>query len=110
MRIMIVSTLLLAGWFAGAAVACSLCMGGLVANRSTLRQQALSAQHVYVGTMSNPRLNAVSAAGAANASATDFTVDQVIKSDAARKSQKQITIPRYVAVDPRAAPPRYIVL
>jgi hypothetical protein len=74
-----------------ATLACSLC--GSLANRATLRQEVITAKYVYAGTVSNPRINAA----AANASATDFTVKQVIKSDAARKSQKQITIPRYVS-------------
>jgi hypothetical protein len=87
--------------------ACSLCPG--LANRPSLRQEALQAKHVYYGTMSNPRLNAVNAAGLANASATDFTVDQVVKAASAnRKSQKQITIPRYIPVDAKE-PPKYIV-
>jgi hypothetical protein len=58
--------------------------------------------------MSNPRLNAANAAGIANAGATDFTVDQVIKSDQAKKFQKQITVPRYVPVDAKA-PPKYLL-
>lgn len=87
--------------------ACSLCPG--LANRPSLRQEALQAKHVYYGTMSNPRLNAVNAAGIANASATDFTVDQVVKAENAnRKAQKKITIPRYIPVDGQA-PPKYIV-
>jgi len=80
-----------------------------LANRPSLRQEALQAKHVYYGTMSNPRLNAVNPAGIANASATDFTVDQVVKAASAnRKSQKQITIPRYIPVDAKE-PPKYIV-
>jgi hypothetical protein len=87
--------------------ACSLCSG--LPDRRSLRQEALQAKHIYVGTMSNPRLNAVNAAGIANASATDFTVDQVVKAASAnRKAQKQITIPRYIPVDVKE-PPRYIV-
>src|SRR6267143_561547 len=94
---------------AESAAACSICQGGGFGSRPSLRQEALQARHVYYGTLSNPRLNAASAAGAANASATDFTVDQVVKSDsAARKAQKQFTIPRYVPVDAKT-PPKYLV-
>lgn len=89
--------------------ACSICAGGGFGNRPSLRQEALQAKYVYFGTLSNPRLNAANAAGAANASATDFTVDQVVKSDsAARKAQKQFVIPRYVPVDGKT-PPKYLV-
>jgi hypothetical protein len=59
--------------------------------------------------MSNPRLNAVNAAGGANASATDFTIDQVVKANsAARRNQKQIVIPRYIPVDANS-PPKFLV-
>lgn len=93
---------------AKAALPCSLCGGG-IANRASLRQQALQAQNVYYGTLSNPRIDMASAAGAANASATDFTVDQVVKSSsAARKAQKQITIPKYVPVDAKT-PPKFLL-
>ena len=104
------------GWFAviaailiaESAAACTLC-GGSFANRSSLRQEALQAKYVYYGTMSNPRITIGNAAGAANASATDFTVDQVVKSSsAARKAQKQITIPHYLPVDGKT-PPKYLV-
>jgi hypothetical protein len=89
--------------------ACSICQGGGFASRPSLRQEALQAKNVYFGTLSNPRLNPVGAAGAANASATDFTVDQVVKSDsAARKALKQFTIPRYVYVNPKD-PAKYLV-
>lgn len=91
------------------ALSCSLCAGGGLGGRQSLRQETLQAKNVYYGTLSNPRLNAANAAGLANAGATDFTVDQVIKSDsAARKAQKQFTIPRYVPVNPKE-PPKYLV-
>lgn len=87
--------------------ACSICAG--MTGRPSLRQETVNARHVYFGTLSNPRLNVVTAAGASNTSATDFTVEQVIKSDSAsRRSQKQITIPRYVPVDAKALP-KYLV-
>ncbi len=93
---------------AESAVACTLC-GGNFANRASLRQEALQARHVYYGTMSNPQISIGNAAGVANASTTDFTVDQVIKSDsAARKAQKKFTIPRYVPVDGKT-PPKFLV-
>jgi hypothetical protein len=97
----------LAGITTATADACSLCQG--FAGRPSLRQDAVLARHVYYGTLSNPRLNAVNASGASNTSATDFTVDQVVKSDSAnRRAQKQITIPRYVPVDVKA-PPKYLI-
>ncbi|MFL5330989.1 MAG: hypothetical protein ACJ8C4_19015 [Gemmataceae bacterium] len=85
--------------------ACEICRG-MVADRSTLRQTALQARYVYAGTLSNPRINP---GGLANASATDFTINQMIKGNAPpRKDQKQITIPRYLPVDPKQ-PAQYLV-
>ncbi|MBX7103399.1 MAG: hypothetical protein K1X57_04930 [Gemmataceae bacterium] len=99
--------ILVAGMTTAAVDACSICQG--FAGRPSLRQDAVQARHVYYGTLSNPRLNTVNATGVSNTSATDFTVDQVVKSDSAnRRSQKQITIPRYVPVDVKA-PPKYLI-
>lgn len=103
LQALIVSACALVG---SAAWACSLCPQ---LDRLPLRQEAQLAKHVYFGTMSNPRLNAVNASGVANTMATDFTVDQVVKSDSqARKAQKQITIPRYIPADPKS-PAKYLV-
>jgi hypothetical protein len=94
---------------AEAVAACSLCQGGGFGSRPSLRQEALQAKHVYYGTLSNPRINAANAGNAANSGATDFTVSQVVKSSSeARKAQQQITIPRFVPVNPKD-PPKFVV-
>lgn len=88
------------------AVACSICEGQ--ATRQTIRQDTLSAQYVFLGTMSNPRVNAAGSNGITGG-ATDFTVEQVVRTEKpAASGIKQFTIPGYIPVDDKN-PPKYLV-
>ena len=93
----------LAAWLtclAGSAAACSLC--GTSISKATLAEEMDLAQVVVYGPISNPQL------GPMGSGTVDLHVDNVVKDDGGLGALRQLTLDRYVPVDPKS-PPRYLV-
>ncbi len=82
-------SLLLLGAF-GTAHACSFCGGGLAA-RGTLREQALKADAIVLGTLKNAKLGEDIRTGT-----TEFHFDEIVKGGAEFKSGTMLVLPRYI--------------
>ena len=74
---------------------CSYCDASFSRKR-TLREDATAADFVLVGTLSNPQMAGV------DTGTTDFSVSVVLRMPANSKAPSAITLPRYIAVDPKA--------
>jgi hypothetical protein len=79
---------------------CSICDPNFL-QKPTLRQSALTARFVVLGTLNNARLDG-------ERGMTDLIVDQVIRDDAVIARQKTITVPGYIPFDAKN-PPKYLV-
>jgi hypothetical protein len=86
--------------------ACSLCPAG--AATATFREDAAAAKLVIYGTLSNPRVNPSAPGSGTDGSATDLTIERVIKTDPILGGRKVVTLPRYVPVDVKN-PPKFLV-
>ena len=84
------------------ALACSLCGGP--GTGATMRQDALQAKIVVVGTLKNARLDSNSPGGNG---LTDFKIETILKGEAALKGISQITIPRYLPSDEKS--PKFLL-
>ena len=72
------------------ASACSFCTGGLTA-RGTLREQALKADAIVLGTLKNAKIGEDIRTGT-----TEFHFDDVVKGGAEFKAAKSLVLPRYI--------------
>lgn len=79
---------------------CSICDPNF-AQRPTLRQSALAAKFVVVGTLGNARLEG-------ERGLTDLTIDQTILDDGVVGKRKVITLPGYIPFDAKN-PPKFLV-
>ena len=70
--------------------ACSFCAGGLTARR-TLREQALKADAIVLGTLKNAKIGEDIRIGT-----TEFHFDDVVKTSADFKAAKLLVLPRYI--------------
>ncbi len=81
--------------------ACSIC-GGNFGQSRTYREDSRLVKVILVGKLANPRIQG-------DQGFTDVNIEHVVQNDAAIAGKKQITLPRYVPIDPKN-PPRYLFL
>ena len=85
-----ISALLAASGLVSHLQACSFCSGGLI-DRGTLREQALKADAIVLGTLKNAKPGEDIRTGT-----TEFHFDEIVKSGPEFKPAKMIVLPRYI--------------
>lgn len=104
MRLLFRGVLLVVGLAAlvSPAPACSLCLGD-IQQRKTLRQDAAEAKLIVFGSLFDPKINE------GTSGTTNLRVEATFKDHPFLKDKASVTIPRFIPVQDRNNPPRFVL-